>query len=249
MWLKDNFGDLLSIFYMESFLIPFNWGLLTPITKQAILLNWFHQYVNSLLIGVVVFLVVIISYIFYSPYYFKLSGAQYSTAEVFCSLIPCIVILGQIIPSIYVLYHSSALDTSASLTVKITGHQWYWHYEYSDITGLEFDSFMKCLEDLKAGEYRLLEVDNRLVLPCNLNIRLCFTRADVIHRWSLPAAGIKVDCVPGILNVTVISFPFVGVYYGQCSEICGSNHTFMPICVEVTTWENFFVWVHVTLRE
>lgn len=96
------------------------------------------------------------------------------------------------------------------------------------------------MEDLVVGDSRLLDVDKRLVLPCGLNIRLCFTRVDVIHSWALPGAGIKVDCVPGNLNTLVVNFPFVGIFYGQCRELCGANHSFMPIVVEVTTWEPFF---------
>lgn len=129
------------------------------------------------------------------------------------------------------------------MTVKVIGHQWYWNYEYCDIEGLEFDSYIKPLDELDFGEPRLLEVDNRCVLPIDTNIRFAVSSADVIHSWAVPQFGIKIDALRGVLSCMNMSFPFVGVWYGQCSEICGAQHRFMPICVETTTPSLFVHWV------
>ena len=115
-------------------------------------------------------------------------------------------------------------------------------YEYGDIPGLEFDSYMKSLDQLSLGEPRLLEVDNRCVLPCDVNIRFCITSADVIHSWALPSISVKMDAMSGVLSTFCYNFPLVGVFYGQCSEICGANHSFMPTALEITRPENFKRW-------
>jgi heme/copper-type cytochrome/quinol oxidase subunit 2 len=187
------------------------------------------------LCGIFVFILFLVILIFTTPGYFKLAGAKYPGVEICCYILPALIIFSIIIPRIYLLYRSNILETRRELTIKIVAHQWYWTYEYRDIEALAFDSFMKRMEDLSSGEMRLLDVDKRIVVPCGVNLRLCFTSADVIHSWALPGAGIKVDCVPGNLNSIVVNFPFVGVFYGQCREICGANHSYIPIVVEVTT--------------
>lgn len=201
---------------------------------------------NSWLLGVLVFVIIIFCFLLLDLNYFKLLGSNYSKSESFCAVIPSFIIFIQIIPSLYFLYIMTSLDTSSDLSVKVVGHQWYWHYEYMDITDQDFDSFIKPCEDFFSGDLRILDVDNSLFLPIHLNVRFCFTGADVIHRWSLPSSGIKVDCSPGLLNCLTVNFPLVGLFYGQCREICGSNHSFIPVVVELTPWTFFYSWLLVS---
>ena len=118
---------------------------------------------------------------------------------------------------------------------KAIGHQWYWSYEYSDFPYISYDSFMLPTKLLKNGEFRLLEVDNRLIVPINTEIRLLVTASDVIHAWTIPALRIKADAIPGRLNQLTFTLRRTGVFYGQCSEICGANHSFIPIVLESET--------------
>jgi cytochrome c oxidase subunit 2 len=153
--------------------------------------------------------------------------------EVFWTVVPALLLITIAYPSFTLLY---ALDdlTVPSLTIKIIGHQWYWSYEIHgvDLTDdISFDSYMISTPDLVEGQFRLLEVDNRLYLPTNTHIRLLITSADVLHSWTIPSFGIKVDACPGRLNQASLFIKRSGIYFGQCSEICGINHGFMPIVV------------------
>jgi cytochrome c oxidase subunit II len=164
--------------------------------------------------------------------------------EVVWTIIP-IVILGFIaVPSIRLLYKGETIPAQVDLTVKAIGHQWYWSYEYPDQGGLTFDANMLSDDDAKkAGEPRLLGVDNRVVVPVGKTVRMIITSTDVIHAWTIPAFGAKIDAVPGKLNETWFKAEREGVFYGQCSELCGSRHSFMPIAVEVVSQERFDQWV------
>jgi len=132
-----------------------------------------------------------------------------------------------------------------ALTLKVVGHQWYWSYEFSDYVtldggeNLDFDSYMLALGDLTLGNLRLLEVDNRVVLPINTHIRIIVTAADVLHSWAIPSFGLKVDACPGRLNQTSLFIKREGTYYGQCGEICGVNHGFMPIVVKAVDLDSY----------
>jgi cytochrome c oxidase subunit 2 len=135
-----------------------------------------------------------------------------------------------------------------AITLKVIGHQWYWSYEYSDYVNvdgesIDFDSYMVPTDELEPGQLRLLEVDNRVVLPTNTHIRVLVTAADVIHCWAVPSLGVKVDCVPGRLNQAGLFIQREGVFYGQCSEICGVNHGFMPIVVEAVSLDKYIEWI------
>nr|YP_003433892.2 cytochrome c oxidase subunit II [Strongylus vulgaris]ACX85166.2 cytochrome c oxidase subunit II [Strongylus vulgaris]BAV82828.1 cytochrome c oxidase subunit II [Strongylus vulgaris] len=210
-------------------------------------MDWFHSFNCSLLLGVLVFVVLLFVYLIMNNYYFKSKKIEYQFGELLCSVFPTLILLMQMIPSLSLLYYYGLMNLDSNLTVKVTGHQWYWSYEFSDIPGLEFDSYMKSLDQLNLGEPRLLEVDNRCVVPCDTNIRFCITSADVIHSWALPSLSIKLDAMSGILSTLCYSFPVVGVFYGQCSEICGANHSFMPIAVEVTLLDNFKSWCYLNM--
>jgi cytochrome c oxidase subunit 2 len=158
--------------------------------------------------------------------------------EVVWTLAPSFILLAVAIPSFALLYATDEVVDPA-LTIKAIGHQWYWSYEYSDYADVNsankhvsFDSFLIPEDDLALGELRLLEVDHQLFVPTNTHIRILVTSTDVLHSWSVPALGVKMDACPGRLNQTSIYVPRTGIYYGQCSEICGVNHGFMPIAVK-----------------
>lgn len=162
--------------------------------------------------------------------------------ETVWTVLPALTLLFLALPSLRLLYLRDEL-ANPSLTIKTIGHQWYWSYEYSDFPGIEFDSYITPTPDLTPGEFRLLEVDNRIVVPIQLEIRLLVTAADVIHSWTIPSLGVKIDAIPGRLNQLRFITTRPGVFYGQCSEICGANHTFIPIAVEAVDTNSFINWV------
>ena len=163
--------------------------------------------------------------------------------EVLWTVIPVIILVVIAVPSFRLLYYSDVVPKS-DMTIKATGNQWYWTYQYPDHGGFEFDSNIVPDEDLKDGDPRLLAVDNRIVVPVDTVVRLQVTATDVLHAWAMPAFGVKIDAVPGRLNETWFG-PVAreGVYYGQCSELCGAKHGFMPIAVEVVSRDRFDQWV------
>lgn len=163
--------------------------------------------------------------------------------ETIWTILPAITLVFLAIPSLRLLYLMDEIQ-SPSVTIKAIGHQWYWRYEYSDFPNIQFDSYILPTSELNKGEFRLLEVDNRLVVPIQLEIRLLITAADVIHSWTLPALGVKIDAIPGRLNQLGFTARRPGVYYGQCSEICGANHTFIPIAIEVIDTKSFIKWTN-----
>nr|QHT64941.1 cytochrome oxidase subunit 2 [Arichlidon gathofi] len=163
--------------------------------------------------------------------------------ETIWTVAPVFILLFLATPSLYILYILDEISTPA-LNVKAIGHQWYWSYEYSDFLNLEFDSYMVPTEDLESGQYRLLEVDHRAVIPMQTQIRFLITAADVIHSWTVPSLGIKADGIPGRLNQLGLMSSKPGIFYGQCSEICGANHSFMPIVLEVVDRTSFINWVN-----
>lgn len=162
--------------------------------------------------------------------------------EVAWTVAPVLILLIIAIPSFKVLYFMDRTQ-EAEMTLKIIGRQWYWDYEYPDQEGVAFSSYIIPDEEIKPGQRRLLEVDERVVLPVDTNIRLLMTAGDVIHSWAVPSLGIKTDAVPGRLNESWVRIEREGVYYGQCSEICGTGHGFMPIAIEAVSKERFDAWV------
>ncbi len=164
--------------------------------------------------------------------------------EIIWTTIPVLILVAIIIPSWRTInYMEKAKDPE--MTLKVIGYQWYWGYEYLDGAGegIKFESYMKPEKELKKNEPRLLEVDNRVVLPVKTDIRILMTAADVIHAFAVPAFGVKKDAVPGRINETWVRINKPGVYYGQCSELCGSKHAFMPIAVEAVSKRKYRKWV------
>jgi cytochrome c oxidase subunit 2 len=164
--------------------------------------------------------------------------------EIIWTIIPAIILILIALPSLKLLYLMDEVMDPA-LTIKAIGHQWYWSYEYSDYQTetLEFDSYMVPTSDLNKGDFRLLEVDNRLVVPINTHVRVLVTGADVLHSFAVPALAVKMDAVPGRLNQTGFFIKRPGIFYGQCSEICGANHSFMPIVIEAVSLDKYINWV------
>ena len=176
-----------------------------------------------------------------------------STLEVVWTIVPGLVLMVIAIPSFALLYAADELVDPA-MTIKVVGHQWYWSYEYSDYEtddgdSLNFASYIVQEDDLAIGSLRLLEVDNRVVVPTNTHVRVIVTAADVLHCWAVPSFGFKIDACPGRLNQSSIFVQREGVYYGQCSEICGVNHGFMPIVVEAVSLDNYVSWISSKFEE
>ena len=175
-----------------------------------------------------------------------------SLLEIIWTITPALILLTIAFPSFKLLYLIDEVIDPA-ITVKVIGHQWYWSYEYSDYVDLkgntiEFDSYMIREEDLTIGQLRQLEVDNKLVLPVNTHIRVIITAADVLHSWAVPALGIKLDAVPGRLNQTNMLATREGLFYGQCSEICGFGHQSMPIVVEAVSLPSYCAHIDTLLN-
>nr|YP_010757428.1 cytochrome c oxidase subunit II [Leofa pulchella]WEU77771.1 cytochrome c oxidase subunit II [Leofa pulchella] len=162
--------------------------------------------------------------------------------ELIWTLVPAVLLVIIALPSLKILYLLEEMN-KPMITLKAIGHQWYWSYEYSDFKNIEFDSYMKQTSSIDNNEFRLLEVDNRISLPFNVKSRILVTSLDVIHSWTIPSMGIKIDGCPGRINQGSMILMRPGVFYGQCSEICGANHSFMPIMLESINMNSFSNWI------
>nr|YP_010890361.1 cytochrome c oxidase subunit II [Stenothyra glabra]USN91679.1 cytochrome c oxidase subunit II [Stenothyra glabra] len=210
----------------------------SPLMEELI---FFHDHAMLIL----VMIITLVGYAAFSLLFNKFtcrSLVEGQEIETIWTIIPAIILIFLALPSLRLLYLLDEVG-DCNLTVKTVGHQWYWSYEYSDFLNIEFDSYMVPTADLASGDFRLLEVDHRVVVPASTDIRVLVTSADVIHSWAVPSLGVKVDAVPGRLNQISFFVKHPGVFYGQCSEICGANHSFMPIVVEAVPLENFMAWV------
>nr|QVD42802.1 cytochrome c oxidase subunit II [Chiridota sp. SS-2021] len=166
---------------------------------------------------------------------------QGQVVETIWTIVPMFMLILIGYPSLQVLYTLEEVK-EVHWTVKVIGHQWYWSYEFGDYYKFMFDSFMVPTNELEEGLPRLLEVDNRLVLPFHQIIRVLVSSSDVIHSWAVPSLGVKMDAVPGRINQLFTFITRPGIYYGQCSEICGANHSFMPIVLEAVSFNDFCSW-------
>nr|UPL65366.1 cytochrome c oxidase subunit II [Nithecus jacobaeae] len=222
MWLSINLQDASS-----------------PMMEQ---LMFFHDHTVMILLMITI----TVMYIMISMTSNKLINRfllEEQTIEFIWTLMPAIILMFIALPSLHILYLIDEMN-NPSMTLKIIGHQWYWSYEYSDFKNIEFDSYMKSTNELNNNEFRLLEVDNRVILPFNKQIRILVTAADVLHSWAMPSLGIKIDATPGRLNQGSIKINRPGIMFGQCSEICGVNHSFMPIVIESIPMKNFLKWIN-----
>nr|WMQ72223.1 cytochrome oxidase subunit II [Tibicinoides uncinata] len=200
---------------------------MSPLMEQLI---FFHDHTLVILI----IITVIVGYMMWTLFLNNMIDRlllEGQFIEFIWTLLPAVTLIFIALPSLRLLYLLDEVNNPL-LTIKIIGHQWYWSYEYSDFLNVEFDSYMKSTGNLNKNEFRLIEVDNRMILPFNTQIRLMITSMDVLHSWAMPSLGIKLDAVPGRLNQTSFIINKPGLIFGQCSEICGSNHSFMPIVIE-----------------
>nr|ADB12960.1 cytochrome oxidase subunit II [Otiorhynchus ovatus] len=165
--------------------------------------------------------------------------------ELIWTILPATTLILIALPSLRILYIMDEVNNPI-ISIKSIGHQWYWSYEYPDYKNLSFDSYMIPTNELKLSNFRLLETDTRMVIPFMTQIRLIITSADVIHPWTIPSLGLKIDGTPGRLNQINFSINRTGIFYGQCSEICGANHSFMPIVIESISPSLFLKWLLTT---
>ena len=216
----------------------------SPVMEELIFL---HDFINIILVFIIRFVGYIIVSIVWNSY-IRTSLLESQIIECIWTIIPAVILIQIAMPSLLLLY---MLDESvdATLTLKVLGHQWYWRYEYTDFWAtlsaaqVEFDSYMVPSDELEDRIFRLLDVDNRTVVPFNIHIRMLITSADVLHAWTVPALGVKADAVPGRLNQVKFIGQRPGIFFGQCSEICGANHRFMPIVIEVISSKSFLNWI------
>nr|ASR18170.1 cytochrome c oxidase subunit II [Tricentrus sp. EMHAU-15041605] len=211
----------------------------SPIMEQLML---FHDHAMM----IVMMITMMVGYIIITIFTNKLTSKlmlENQTIELIWTLMPAITLIFIALPSLRILY---LIEESMKpvLTIKVIGHQWYWSYEYSDFNEIEFESYMKPYNNLELSDFRLLDTDNRMIIPFNMMIRILTSSSDVIHSWTIPSAGIKIDASPGRINQGNMMINRPGVYYGQCSEICGSNHSFMPISMESVNMSSFMSWIN-----
>ena len=209
-------------------------------------LHDFHHFLLILSTAIVLFVIFLIAYVllrFNAKANPIPSRVTHNTAiEIIWTVIPIIILVIIAVPSFRILKMAEHTP-SADMTIKVVGSQWYWTYSYPDHDGIEFDSNLIQEADLKPGQLRLLEVDNRIVVPEGATIKFLITAADVLHSFAVPSLGLKTDAVPGRTNEAWTRIDKKGVYYGQCSELCGVNHGFMPIAIEVVSKEEFAAWL------
>nr|YP_011017945.1 cytochrome c oxidase subunit II [Anidiocerus bimaculatus]WQF69857.1 cytochrome c oxidase subunit II [Anidiocerus bimaculatus] len=220
-WLKFSFQDAAS-----------------PIMEQLIM---FHDHTMMIIIMITVMVMYMMISLMMNKFTnrFLLEG---QLIELIWTIFPTLMLIFIALPSLKILYLIEEVN-NPNITIKAIGHQWYWSYEYSDFKKIEFDSYMKPTLDLNLNEFRLLDVDNRMIMPFNMHTRILVSSTDVIHSWTIPSLGVKVDASPGRINQMNIFMRRPGLFFGQCSEICGSYHSFMPIVVESVNLKMFMNWL------
>ena len=226
---------------------PWQLGLQRAATPVAHSIAFFHNFLLLIVVAITAFVVFLLFYVmlrFNAKANPVPSKTTHNTAvEVAWTVVPIIILIAIAIPSFRLLYFQRNIP-QADLTVKITGNKWYWSYEYPDQGGIAFDSNIKSDADARAaGEPRQLAVDNPMVVPVNKTVRIIVTASDVIHAWTIPSFGSKIDAVPGRLNEDWFRAETEGIYYGQCSELCGKDHAYMPIAVRAVSESDFTGWM------
>jgi cytochrome c oxidase subunit 2 len=224
---------------------PWQLGFQPPASPVMERIESFHDLLLWIITLISIFVLVLLAYVCFR---FRASGnaapsrrTHNTLLEIAWTAIPVLILVVIAIPSFKLLYYQDVVP-DAELTVKAVGHQWYWSYEYPDNGDFAFDAYMVADDDLQAGQPRLLATDNALVLPVGTDIRLLVTATDVLHSWAMPAFGVKMDAVPGRINETWFNIEAPGMYYGQCSELCGDFHGFMPIMIDAVSKDEFEAW-------
>nr|ALO71059.1 cytochrome c oxidase subunit 2 [Aleocharinae sp. 6 EF-2015] len=211
----------------------------SPLMEQ---LMFFHDHTLMILLMITVLVGYIMTSLFFNSFNYRylLEGQM---IELIWTILPAITLIFIALPSLRLLYLLDEINNPL-ITIKTIGHQWYWSYEYSDFKNIEFDSYMIPTNEMKPYSFRLLDVDNRIVIPFNAQIRMLVTAADVLHSWTVPALSVKIDATPGRLNQINFFINRTGIFFGQCSEICGANHSFMPIVLESISPKYFIKWIN-----
>nr|QNP09625.1 cytochrome c oxidase subunit 2 [Ochthebius sp. IBE<ESP> AN104] len=210
----------------------------SPLMEQLI---YFHDHTLMILLMITILVGYLMSSLFFNKlnYRYLLEGQM---IELIWTILPAITLIFIALPSLNLLYLLDEINNPL-VSIKSIGHQWYWSYEYSDFKQIEFDSYMIPMNELKKENFRLLDVDNRIILPYNSQIRMMVTAADVLHSWTIPSLSVKIDATPGRLNQINFFMNRAGLFFGQCSEICGANHSFMPIVMESISPNYFIKWI------
>ena len=220
----------------------------SPVMEGIVSLHHDAMLIIWVVMGLVVWMLGATIYYFRNSIHKNPTDVVHGTVlEIVWTVVPALILAVLAVPSFALLYSVDELP-DVTMTVKAIGNQWFWKYEYSDYVneegdGIAFDSYMIPADELEPGHLRLLEVDNRVVVPAQTHVRMIITAADVLHCWAIPALGVKLDACPGRLNQTSFFANREGVFYGQCSEICGQAHGQMPICVEAVPLEQYVAWV------
>ena len=230
-----------------SFPKPWQLNLQTPVTPVAEMMYDFHTFLMWVITAISVFVLALLLIVIFrfnekaNPVPAKWS--HNSLLEVVWTAIPVLVLVVVAVPSYRLLYFMDR-TSEAEMTLKVTGNQWYWTYEYPD-SEVSFDALALMAEEIDPakGQHRMLETDEHVVLPVDTNIRILFTATDVIHAWTIPAFGVKLDNMPGRINESWTRVTVPGRYYGQCSELCGVDHSNMPIVVDVVSKADYATWI------
>nr|QRM17299.1 cytochrome c oxidase subunit II [Cordylepherus sp. YY-2021] len=210
----------------------------SPLMEQ---LTFFHDHTLMILLIITILVSQLMIMLFFNKYTnrYLLEGQM---IELIWTILPAITLIFIALPSLKLLYILDEVN-NPMISIKTMGHQWYWSYEYSDFKNIEFDSYMIPINEMNNWNFRLLDVDNRIIIPFKTQIRMMISSLDVIHSWTIPSLGVKIDATPGRLNQISFFTNRTGLFYGQCSEICGTNHSFMPIVLESISPKYFIKWM------
>lgn len=225
---------------------PWQYGMQDAASTSAERLHAFHDMVLYIITGITIFVLLLLIWVVLR--YNKRMNPEpakfthHVLLEVLWTAVPVIILIVIAVPSFKLLYY---IDRTAEpeMTIKVTGYQWYWGYEYPDQDGINFLSYMVPDDEITGDQKRLLSTDNVIVLPVETNVRILVTSADVLHSWAVPSLGLKMDAVPGRMNETWVRITKPGTYYGQCSELCGKDHAYMPIEIKAVPKDEFEAWV------
>ena len=240
---------MLKILYLNDAPEPLDLSFQDSATNIMESINNLHNEIIFYLILLLVMVIYLLGVSLIGRQNYKWSPSHGTLLELIWTISPALILIAIAFPSLRLLYLIDEVVNPA-LTLKIIGHQWYWTTEYSDFTeNNSFDSYMITTDELEKGQLRLLEVDNRIVVPVDTRIRVVVTAADVLHSWGMPSLGLKIDAIPGRLNQVSFLTEREGVYYGQCSELCGTNHFGMPIVIEAVSLDKYISWVDSQLKE
>jgi cytochrome c oxidase subunit 2 len=234
--------------------IPTEWqmGFQEASSPSMVLIDDFHNLLLWVITAISLFVLALLAWVVYRYRESKNPTPSRTThntlIEVIWTAVPVIILVWIFVPSYNVMVTNDRVE-DADMTLKVIGHQWYWSYEYPDHGNFTFDANMTFAEDLEDKSLRMMETDNHVVLPVGKKVRLLFTADDVLHSWGVPALGVKLDAVPGRLNETWVEITRPGMYYGFCSELCGVNHSYMPVAIKAVSEDEFNAWVETAKQE